>query len=165
MSDALITASGQPARRVVLTYGTFDLLHVGHLNLLERLRALGDYLVVGVSSDAFNALKGKQTIIPFADRLRLVQALSCVDLAIPEESWDQKPSDIQRYGVSVFGMGGDWEGKFDDLGTLCEVVYLPRTAHISSTQLKQAMRVLGKGQLEDLRQALGLLSSIVDQFD
>jgi glycerol-3-phosphate cytidylyltransferase len=151
--------------RVVLTYGTFDLLHVGHLNLLERLKALGDCLVVGVSTDEFNAGKGKRTIIPFHDRLRLVQSMKCVDLAIPESSWEQKVADIRHYGVSVFGMGGDWQGKFDDLKQYCEVVYLSRTEDISSTHLKQALRVLGKEHMGELRQALGIISSIVDQFE
>lgn len=161
----LITAAGVPARRVVLTYGTFDLFHVGHLNLLERLKALGDCLVVGVSTDEFNAGKGKQTIIPFADRLRIVQSIKCVDLAIAEESWDQKVADIQRYGVSVFGMGGDWEGRFDDLKQYCEVVYLPRTDGISSTSLKQLTRALDKNHIEDLKQALGVISAIIDKLD
>lgn len=152
-------------RRVVLTYGTFDLLHVGHLNLLERLKALGDYLVVGVSTDEFNAQKGKQTIIPFQDRLRLVQSIRCVDMAIPENAWDQKVRDIHEYGVAVFGMGGDWIGRFDDLKAYCEVVYLPRTEGVSSSQLKQLLRVLDKTHIDEMRQALGVISSIVDQFD
>ncbi|GAB2496316.1 glycerol-3-phosphate cytidylyltransferase [Pseudoxanthomonas sangjuensis] len=152
-------------KKVVLTYGTFDLFHVGHLNLLERLKALGDYLIVGVSTDEFNAGKGKQTIIPFVDRLKIVQSVKCVDLAIAEESWTQKADDIRRYGVSVFGMGADWEGKFDDLRQYCEVVYLPRTEGISSTSLKQLTRVLDKGHIEDLKQALGIISAIVDKLE
>ena len=153
------------ADRVVLTYGTFDLLHVGHLNLLERLRALGTRLVVGVSTDEFNEVKGKRTDIPFADRLRMVQSMRCVDVAIPENCWEQKIRDIQHHGVSVFGMGSDWEGKFDELRQYCEVIYLPRTEDISSTSLKQALRVLGKEHIGELRQALGIISSIVDQFE
>jgi glycerol-3-phosphate cytidylyltransferase len=152
-------------RKTVLTYGTFDLFHVGHLNLLERLKALGDYLVVGVSTDEFNAGKGKQTIIPFGDRLQIVQAIKCVDLAIPEESWDQKARDIRTHGVSVFGMGADWAGKFDDLRQYCEVVYLPRTEGISSTSLKGLLRVLDKRHVDELKQALGIISAIVERFD
>ena len=125
-------------KNVVLTYGTFDLFHVGHLNLLQRLKALGDYLVVGVSTDEFNATKGKQTIVPFADRQRIVQNIKCVDLAIPESHWEQKVGDIAKYGVSTFGMGADWTGRFDELKAHCNVVYLPRTEGISSTSLRPA---------------------------
>lgn len=151
--------------KVILTYGTFDMFHVGHLNLLERLKALGDYLVVGVSTDEFNAGKGKQTIVPFEDRLRIVQAIRCVDLAIPEQSWEQKVEDIRRYDVSVFGMGEDWKGKFDELAQYCEVVYLPRTEGISSTSLKGLLRVLDKSHVDELKQALGIISAIVERFD
>lgn len=152
-------------RKVVLTYGTFDLFHVGHLSLLERLRALGDALVVGVSTDAFNAAKGKQTIVRFEDRLRIVQSLKCVDLAIPEHGWEQKAADIRAHDVSVFGMGADWTGRFDDLKAYCEVVYLPRTEGISSTSLKGLLRVLDKTHVDELKQALGIISSIVERFD
>lgn len=151
--------------RVILTYGTFDLFHIGHLNLLQRLKALGDYLVVGVSSDEFNASKGKHTIVPFEDRLRIVQNIKCVDLAIAENTWDQKRHDIDQYKVSVFGIGDDWEGKFDDLRDLCEVVYLPRTADISSTSMKKLLNVLDKTHIEELRQALGIISTIIERFD
>jgi glycerol-3-phosphate cytidylyltransferase len=152
-------------RKTVLTYGTFDLFHVGHLNLLERLRALGDYLVVGVSTDEFNASKGKQTIVRFEDRLRIVQAIRCVDLAIPEHSWEQKVADIRSHGVSIFGMGADWAGRFDDLKAYCDVVYLPRTEGISSTNLKGLLQVLDKSHVDELKQALSLISSIVERFD
>jgi glycerol-3-phosphate cytidylyltransferase len=111
--------------KTVLTYGTFDLFHVGHLNVLERLRALGE--------------KGKQTVIPYFDRVSIVQGLKCVDVAFPEENWAQKIDDIARHQVSIFGMGDDWVGKFDELKQYCEVVYLPRTPEISSTELKQAL--------------------------
>jgi glycerol-3-phosphate cytidylyltransferase len=152
-------------RRTILTYGSFDLFHVGHLNLLERLKALGDYLVVGVSTDEFNAGKGKQTIVPFADRIRIVQAMKCVDLAIPESRWDQKVDDIRTHGVSVFGMGADWTGKFDELRQYCEVVYLPRTEDISSTHLKGLLRVLDRAHVDELKQALGIISAIVERFE
>jgi glycerol-3-phosphate cytidylyltransferase len=151
--------------KTVLTYGTFDLFHVGHLNLLERLRALGDRLVVGVSTDAFNASKSKQTIVRFEDRLRIVQAIGCVDLAIPEHSWDQKVADIREHEVSVFGMGADWTGRFDDLKPYCEVVYLPRTEGISSTSLKGLLHVLDKNHVDELKRALSVISSIVERFD
>lgn len=152
-------------RKAILTYGTFDLFHVGHLNLLERLKALGDYLIVGVSTDEFNASKGKQTIVPFKDRFRIVQSIKCVDLAIAEVSWEQKADDIRTHGVSVFGMGADWTGKFDNLEPYCEVVYLPRTEGISSTSLKGLLRVLDKTHVDELKQALGIISAIVERFD
>ncbi len=155
----------QAGERVVLTYGTFDLFHVGHLNLLTRLAALGDRLVVGVSTDEFNQGKGKKTIIPYADRAAIVAGLKVVDLVVPEESWDQKVSDIKEHGVGVFGMGHDWTGKFDDLKEYCEVVYLPRTEGISSTDIKKILSVLDRTHIEDLKKALDLISSIVDRFD
>lgn len=151
--------------RVVLTYGTFDLLHVGHLNLLERLGALGTQLIVGVSTDEFNAAKGKRTVIPFEDRARLVTALKCVDVVIPENSWEQKRLDIQKYDVDVFGMGSDWSGKFDDLKDACDVVYLDRTEGVSSTALKSALRLLSERHIRDLKKALDLISSIVTRFE
>ena len=152
-------------KRVILTYGTFDLFHIGHLNLLERLKGLGDYLVVGVSTDQFNRGKNKKTIIEFKDRLRIVESLKCVDLAIPEASWDQKIRDIKFYNVSVFGMGHDWEGHFDDLKVYCDVVYLPRTEGISSTDLKSSLRILDKNHVEKMKSALDTISSIIEKFD
>lgn len=152
-------------KKVVLTYGTFDLFHVGHLNLLKSLRELGDYLVVGVSTDDFNEGKGKKTVIGFEDRIRIVSELKCVDLAIPEHSWDQKLTDVVEYNVSVFGMGHDWEGRFDFLKEHCEVVYLPRTEGISSTALKTTLRAFDRSHVDDLKKALDLISSIVERFD
>jgi len=149
----------------VLTYGTFDLFHVGHLSLLERLSEVGDRLIVGVSTDEFNALKGKKTVIPFGDRCRIVAGLRCVDLVIPENSWEQKVSDIQKHRVSIFGMGEDWTGKFDELREHCDVVYLPRTPGVSTTTVKTALNVLGKSQINELKQALDIISAIVDRFD
>ena len=121
---------------VGITYGTFDLFHIGHLRILERTRALCDRLVVGVSTDEFNALKGKRTAVPFDDRADIVKALRWVDQVIPETSWDQKQDDIQRLGVDVLVMGNDWAGKFDHLKEICDVVYLPRTPGISTTELR-----------------------------
>lgn len=124
----------------VITYGTFDLFHVGHLNLLRRAKELGDYLIVAVSSDAFNAMKGKQCAIPDYERMKIVQAIKYVDKVILEESWEQKISDVQKYDVDIFVMGDDWKGKFDFLKDYCEVVYLPRTEGISTTQIKEEMK-------------------------
>ena len=123
--------------KTVITYGTFDILHSGHIILLERLRELGDRFVVGVSSDEFNELKGKQTLTGFSERSRVVASLRCVDKVICENSWEQKRSDIIREGAEIFGMGSDWINKFDDLQDICEVVYLPRTDGISSTYIKE----------------------------
>ena len=122
--------------RTILTYGTFDLFHVGHLRLLERLAAMGDRLVVAVSTDAFNAEKGKSSLIPYEDRAAIVGALACVDEVIPEESWDQKERDVRAVGADVLAMGDDWQGKFDHLSHLCKVVYLPRTEGVSTTTIK-----------------------------
>ncbi len=130
--------------KTVITYGTFDLFHVGHLRLLERARALGDRLVVAVSSDEFNEGKGKKTIIPYADRAAIVNAIQIVDQVIPERSWEQKRVDIREHNVDIFVMGADWQGKFDELKELCEVVYLPRTDGVSTTELKHSMALLNQ---------------------
>lgn len=130
----MMTAMTRP--RTILTYGTFDLFHVGHLRLLERLAKMGDRLVVAVSTDAFNAQKGKSSLIPYGDRAAIVGALACVDAVIPENDWDQKASDIQSVGADVLAMGDDWRGKFDHLSEFCEVVYLPRTEGVSTTIIK-----------------------------
>lgn len=124
----------------VITYGTFDLLHYGHINLLRRAKALGDYLIVALSTDEFN-LKEKNKIcyFPYEERKKLLEAIRYVDLVIPEESWEQKRTDVQLYQVDTFVMGDDWTGKFDFLKDLCEVVYLPRTPEISTTKIKQEL--------------------------
>lgn len=121
----------------VITYGTFDLLHYGHINLLKRARELGDYLIVALSTDEFNwDSKRKQCYFSYEKRRQLLEAVRYVDLVIPEESWEQKRSDIQLYKVDTFVMGDDWQGKFDFLKDLCEVVYLPRMPEISTSQIK-----------------------------
>lgn len=123
----------------VITYGTFDLFHIGHLNILKRAKELGDYLIVAVSSDSFNALKGKKCQISDQDRMEIVKAIRYVDEVIPETCWEQKRRDIIDNDVDIFVMGDDWEGKFDDLKDICQVVYLPRTEGISTTQLKEEL--------------------------
>ena len=125
---------------VAITYGTFDLFHIGHVNLFRRIKARWDQLIVAVSTDEFNALKGKHSAVPYADRVELVRACRYVDLVIPETCWSQKPDDIRRLGAHAFVMGDDWQGRFDELKALCEVVYLPRTAGVSSSHLKQHIR-------------------------
>jgi len=152
-------------KKVILTYGTFDLFHTGHLSLLNRLKALGDELVVGVTTDEFNALRGKQTIFGFEDRIQIVRNLKCVDRAISLQNGEQKADDIRHYGVSIFGMGDDWEGRFDDLRVHCEVIYLPRTENISSTQIRKLLEGLGRTYVSDPGKALEPAASIVGPFD
>lgn len=152
-------------QKTILTYGTFDLFHIGHLRLLERLRTMGDRLVVGVSTDEFNASKGKKTVVPFADRLDIVRGLRCVDVAIAETCWEQKAQDIAEHQVSILGMGDDWAGKFDNLSSLCEVVYLPRTQGISTTDIRNQLRALSPEHINELKQALDMMSAIVARFD
>lgn len=126
----------------VITYGTFDLLHYGHINLLKRAKALGDYLIVALSTDEFNwNSKQKKCYFEYEKRKQLLEAIRYVDLVIPEEHWEQKIGDVQEYKVGTFVMGDDWNGKFDFLKEYCEVVYLSRTPEISTTQIK---RDLGK---------------------
>lgn len=125
----------------VITYGTFDLLHYGHVNLLQRAKALGDYLVVALSTDEFNwNQKQKKCYFSYEERKRLLEAIRYVDLVIPEESWEQKASDVQEYHIDTFVMGNDLEGKFDFLKEYCDVVYLPRTPEISTTQIKKDLK-------------------------
>ncbi len=125
--------------KIVLTYGTFDMFHIGHLNLLNRLKSLGDKLIVAVSTDEFNSIKGKKTLIPFEQRALIVQNIKCVDMVISEKNWEQKIDDIKKYNVDIFAMGDDWKGKFDFLKDYCKVVYLPRTQNISTTELKKEL--------------------------
>ena len=125
--------------KIVLTYGTFDMFHIGHLNLLNRLKSLGDKLIVAVSTDEFNSIKGKKTLIPFEQRALIVQNIKCVDMVISEKNWEQKIDDIKKYNVDIFAMGDDWQGKFDFLKDYCEVIYLPRTQNISTTELKKEL--------------------------
>lgn len=125
----------------VITYGTYDLLHYGHVNLLQRAKELGDYLIVALSTDEFNwDQKQKKCYFPYAERKRLLEAIRYVDLVIPENCWEQKISDVKEFKVDTFVIGDDWEGKFDFLKEYCEVVYLTRTPEISSTQIKEDLR-------------------------
>lgn len=137
----------------VITYGTFDLFHIGHVNLLRRLRDLGDRLVVGCSTDEFNAVKGKQSAMPYEHRAGILRSIRYVDHVFPESSWDQKRADIAREGASLFAMGDDWVGKFDDLGDVCEVVYLPRTRDVSTTEIRQLLHSLQQDRLREVQRA------------
>ena len=127
--------------RKVITYGTFDMLHYGHINLLRRAKSLGDYLIVALSTDEFNwNMKQKKCYFPYEERKRLLEAIRYVDLVIPENSWEQKISDVKEFKVDTFVIGDDWEGKFDFLKEYCEVAYLPRTPEISTTQIKEDLK-------------------------
>ncbi len=120
----------------VITYGTFDLLHVGHINILKRAKELGDYLIVALSTDEFNAVKHKSAYHSYEDRKMILEAIKYVDEVIPETTWEQKVQDVLEHKVDVFVIGNDWEGEFDFLKEYCEVVYLPRTDGISTTKIK-----------------------------
>jgi len=133
----------------VITYGTFDLLHKGHIRLLKRAKALGDDLTVCVSSDEFNAEKGKRAYTSYEDRKYILEAIRYVDHVIPEKSWDQKIHDVQDNDIDIFVMGDDWKGKFDFLKDYCEVIYLPRTEGISTTKIKHD---LGLSDTEDWKE-------------
>lgn len=124
----------------VINYGTFDLLHYGHINLLRRAKELGDYLVVAISTDEFNSIKNKKSYFNYEKRKMILEAIRYVDEVIPEESWEQKIVDIRERNIDVFVMGDDWKGKFDYLKEYCEVVYLERTPDISTTQIKESLQ-------------------------
>lgn len=129
-------------RCTVLTFGTFDVLHVGHLSILERAAALGDRLVVGVSSDALNlSKKGRAPVFPQDQRLRLVAALHCVDEVFLEESLELKREYLRTFGADVLAMGDDWRGRFDEFSDVCRVVYFCRTPAISTTAVIEKIRL------------------------
>lgn len=124
----------------VITYGTFDLLHTGHINILRRAKELGDHLTVAVSTDEFNMLKHKEAYHSFQERKQILEAIRYVDEVIGEDSWDQKEKDVTKHNIDIFVMGNDWEGEFDFLKDQCEVVYLPRTSGISTTKIKEELK-------------------------
>lgn len=127
----------------VITYGTFDLLHWGHVRLLERAKALGDHLTVAISTDEFNQIKHKEAYHSYEHRKYILEAIKYVDEVIPENEWEQKIKDVQDNDIDVFVMGDDWEGQFDFLKDYCEVVYLPRTDGISTSKIKNDLNVMG----------------------
>ena len=146
--------------KTVITYGTFDMFHVGHLKLLKRLSEMGDKVIVAVSTDEFNLGKGKKTLIPYQQRADIVASIRYVDQVIPEKSWEQKLSDVKRYNVDVFAIGDDWRGKFDFLEELCEVVYLERTKNISTTDLKRSLKRFLSIPHDDLIKAFEVLEML-----
>lgn len=143
--------------KTVLTYGTFDMFHVGHVRLIQRLAELGDRVIVGISTDEFNLKKGKRAIFSYPYRAEIVSALKGVDHVIPEEKWEQKVEDIRRHDVDLLVMGEDWAGHFDSLQSHCEVRYLPRTRNVSTTSIKTAIKRLSAVGDESLISAVELL--------
>jgi glycerol-3-phosphate cytidylyltransferase len=127
----------------VITYGTFDLLHPGHINILKRAKELGDYLIVGLSTDEFNLQKHKEAYHSYEDRKLILEAIQYVDEVIPENNWEQKVKDVINHEVDIFVMGDDWKGHFDFLKEFCDVIYLPRTTGISTTKIKSDLQGVG----------------------
>jgi len=152
------------AKRVI-TYGTLDMFHIGHLELLKRLNSYGDELLVAVSTDEFNEIKGKKTIIPYEQRAKIVEAIKYVDKVISEEHWEQKIDDIKKYEIDLFIMGDDWKGEFDFLKEHCEVLYLPRTEGISSTSLKDTLKTISSINITELNQAFDILKRIKENLE
>ncbi len=152
-------------KKTVLTYGTFDMFHIGHLKLLQRLAELGDELIVAVSSDEFNNLKNKTVLIPYEQRAEIVANISCVDKVIPETNWEQKVEDIKKYDVDIFAIGDDWKGKFDFLKEHCEVVYLERTKNISTTELKKSLTNFLSIPKEDILNAFNVIETLKKDFE
>jgi len=150
--------------RTIITYGTFDLFHIGHLKLLQRLKSYGDELIVAVSTDEFNEKKGKKTLIPYAQRAEIVKNIKCVDIVIPEEDWEQKIQDIKQYDVDLFAIGNDWAGKFDFLKEYCEVIYINRTEGISSTKLKKSLSTFLSVPKEDILKAFEVIEILKQDF-
>ncbi len=152
-------------KKTIITYGTFDMFHIGHLRLLQRLKDMADELIVAVSTDEFNRGKGKKVMIPYEQRAEIVANIKCVDKVIPEESWEQKVDDIKRYNVDIFAIGDDWKGKFDFLKEYCEVVYLERTKDISTTQLKKSLTNFMSIPKEDIINAFEVIELLKKDFE
>lgn len=147
--------------KTVLTYGTFDLFHVGHVRLLKRLKALGDKLIVAVSSDEFNDLKGKKSFFSYEERAEILNACKYVDMVIPEYCWEQKEQDILKYNVNILGMGSDWDGKFDYLKEFCDVIYLTRTEDVSTTYIKKKLSNINPEDIDKLENQIKSALDIV----
>lgn len=151
--------------KTIITYGTFDLFHIGHLNLLKNLHYLGDRLIVAVSTDEFCKSKGKHTLIPFEQRTQIVNAIEYVDLVIAEKNWEQKEKDIKKHKVDIFGIGNDWEGQFDHLKEFCEVVYLDRTSDVSTKNLKNSLKNFLSIPREDIIKAFDVLEALKKELE
>ena len=153
--------------KTIITYGTFDLFHVGHVKLLKRLKSMSDRLIVGISSDEFNTLKGKKSFFSYEERAEIVASCKYVDDVFPEHNWEQKTDDIKKYNATIFAIGNDWEGKFDHLKQHCDVIYLERTQNISTTDIKKKLNNTKKediDQIEDsLHNILDLVRALTEQ--
>jgi glycerol-3-phosphate cytidylyltransferase len=149
---------------IVITYGTFDLFHIGHLRLLERMKQMGTKLYVGVSTDEFNEIKGKKTLIPYEQRAEIVESIKYVDKVFPETSWDQKINDIQKYRADLFVIGDDWKDKFDFLKEYCDVAYLARTEGISTTEIKKTLKLFSVSR-EEILKAFDVLERLANDFE
>lgn len=144
----------------IITYGTFDMFHIGHLRLLEKLSSMANEVIVAVSTDEFNAVKRKKVLIPYEQRAAIVSGIRYVDKVIPEKSWEQKISDIESLDIDIFAIGSDWEGEFDFLKDYCDVVYLNRTENISTTELKKSLSNFLSISKTDLLNAFDVLESL-----
>ncbi|EGR1835810.1 glycerol-3-phosphate cytidylyltransferase [Vibrio cholerae] len=147
--------------RVIITYGTFDLFHVGHARLLQRLKAMGDKLVVGLSSDEFNLKKGKKSFFSYEERKEILLSTKYVDEVFMESKWEQKINDIVSYNADIFAIGDDWKGKFDFLSEYCDVVYLERTDNISTTQIKSGLEKITNKDIEQLESKIHEIFEII----
>lgn len=152
-------------KKTIITYGTFDMFHVGHLRLLQKLAQLGDELIVAVSTDEFNKIKNKVALIPYEQRAEIIENIACVSLVIPEESWEQKVNDIEKYNVDVFAIGNDWSGKFDFLKQHCEVIYLERTRGISTSSLKSSLGNILSVSKEDILNTFEIIETLHNDLD
>ncbi|PSW11219.1 glycerol-3-phosphate cytidylyltransferase [Photobacterium rosenbergii] len=144
---------------IIITYGTFDLFHVGHVRLLKRLKSCCDELYVGVSTDEFNLSKGKKSFFSYDERSEIVSSCKYVDHVFPENCWEQKVSDIQKYNADIFAIGDDWKGKFDFLNDHCKVMYIERTKDISTTDIKSSLSSINDKKLDEIE---GSLHSIIE---
>jgi len=143
--------------KTIITYGTFDMFHIGHLKLLKRLKKKADRLIVAISTDEFNEIKGKKVLIPYKQRAKIVKSIKYVDKVISEKNWEQKVQDIKKYNVNIFAIGDDWKGEFDFLKEYCDVIYLNRTKNISTTKLKKSLSTFCTIPKNDLIQAIEAL--------
>jgi glycerol-3-phosphate cytidylyltransferase len=150
--------------KTVITYGTFDLFHIGHVRVLERVKALGDKLIVGCSTDEFNLSKGKKSLFSYEERSEILKACKFVDEVFPEESWDQKISDVARYKANVFAIGDDWSGKFDFLSEVVDVVYMPRTQGISTTEIRNVVNALQEEKICEIRNTVSHLNTLIERL-
>jgi len=148
----------------IVTYGTYDLYHIGHVKLLKRLKQMGDRLVVGLSTDEFNRVKGKQVVIPFEDRKEILLSCRYVDAVFEEHCWEQKREDLIRENADIFAIGDDWAGKFDELEDIVKVIYLPRTKDISTTELKTVLSYLDKEKVNEIKNVMSNLSTLINQL-